>query len=71
MEHSGIPVDNLQDRRIFIVKHYHFYIAKPPNNDKCSYPNKHSKPVINTVKPISKIIGDTPWWIQVISYLDD
>jgi hypothetical protein len=72
MECTGTPVDDLQRRRQFIVKH--FIISTwtyRPDDRKNSHPNKHSKLIIDTVQPIPKDIGHTAWGIKGRCYLDD
>jgi hypothetical protein len=72
MKHTGTPIDYLQEGPIFIIKNYVISTKlKRPYNNKRSHTNKRSKPVINTMKPILKNIGDTSRRIQVGSYLDD
>jgi hypothetical protein len=72
MECTSAPVDDLQRRRNFTVKHFIISTQpKRPNNGKRSHPYKRSKPIINTVQPIAKDVGHTAWGIKVRYYLDD
>jgi hypothetical protein len=56
-------VDNLQERRVFVIKHFVIYIAIATKLMQSLLPSEDFVLVINTMYPMAKNIGKTSWWI--------